>query len=137
MLRSEVGEDIFWKGIRLFYDRFRNGNAVTDDFRKTMEEVSGRDHQQFFYQWLFVAGQPDLKISLATGKKKGISDIVIEQMQDYIFTFNLEIMLKEIGGSRIITVPVKERKTTFSVKAFPDAELIIDPEIKLLFREVN
>ncbi len=43
MLRHELGEETFWKGIRLYYERYRNSNALTDDFVKVMEEVSGKD----------------------------------------------------------------------------------------------
>ncbi|MCX6333964.1 MAG: M1 family metallopeptidase [Bacteroidia bacterium] len=136
MLRSEIGEENFWKGMRLFYERFRNGNALSEDFMKTMEDVSGKDLKKFFHQWLYVAGQPELRIRLADSKNKRTSEIIIEQMQDYIFTFNLEIMLKDNSGSRIIFIPVNERKSTVNVKASPDAELIIDPEARLLFREV-
>jgi aminopeptidase N len=133
MLRSEVGEEKFWQGMRLFYDRFRSKNALTEDFRKTMEEVSGIDLKGFFHQWLYVAGQPELLIKLVEGKKKGTSDLIIEQKQDYIFSFNLEIRLKDNSGSRSFTVPVKERVTIVNVKASQDAEITPDPEIKLLF----
>jgi aminopeptidase N len=137
MLRSEVGDDKFWKGMRLYYERFRNSTALTDDFRKVMEEVSGIDLKIFFHQWLTVGGHPELKISLVTGKKEGTSDIIIEQKQDYLFSFNLEILFKDSEGSRTITIPVKERSTTRNVKVFPDAEMTIDPEVRLLFRNIQ
>jgi aminopeptidase N len=137
MLRSEVGDDKFWKGMRLYYERFRNSNALTEDFRNVMEEVSGIDLKNFFHQWLTVGGHPELKISLVAGKKEGTSDIIIEQKQDYLFSFNLEILFKDSEGSRTINIPVKERSTTRNVKVFPDAEMTIDPEVRLLFRNIQ
>jgi aminopeptidase N len=137
MLRSELGEDNFWKGMRLFYNRFRNGNAVTDDFRNVMEEVSGKDLQNFFHQWLYIPGQPDLKISLVAGKRKGTSDLIIEQVQDYLFSFNIGIILKENGENTSLIIPVKGRRTILNVKASPEAEIITDPEVKLLFRNIQ
>jgi aminopeptidase N len=137
MLRYEIGDELFWKGMRNFYERFRNGNAVTDDFRKTMEEVSGRDLKGFFNQWLWVAGEPDLKINLVPGKKKGTSDILVEQVQGELFTFNIEILIKDQGAEKIVTVPVKDRITSFNVKASPGSEIIPDPHTKLLFRRVE
>ena len=41
MLRGLVGTEAFWKGIREYYRRYRNGNVSTDDFRAVMEEASG------------------------------------------------------------------------------------------------
>jgi len=133
MLRSEVGEEIFWKGMRLYYERFRNSNALTDDFRVAMEEVSGINLKQFFHQWLYVPGQPDLKISLEAGKKKGTSDLIVEQKQDNIFSFSIDIQLKENERSIVIPVKVRERVTRLTVDAGPGAELKADPGVKLLF----
>jgi aminopeptidase N len=137
MLRYEVGEEKFWEGMRLYYNRYRNGNAVTDDFRKCMEEVSGTDLKEFFHQWLYVAGQPDLKISQEADGKSGKTVITIEQTQNYIFSFNLDVGVKDSKGSRIISVPVKERVTKISIKAEPGFELTPDPEVKLLFRNMQ
>ncbi len=137
MLRSEAGEENFWKGIKLFYGRFKDKNAITDDFRNVMEEVTGRDLKKFFHQWLFVAGEPNLRISLAASKNNGTSDIIVEQVQDYLFSFNLKIILKENGRSTALEIPIRERKTTVNVKASTGAEMIIDPDVKLLFRKVE
>ena len=133
MLRSEVGEERFWKGMRLYYERFRNSNALTDDFRVVMEEVSGINLKQFFHQWLYVPGQPDLKISLEAGKKKGTYDLIVEQKQDNIFSFSIDIQLKDNERNIIIPVKVSERVTRLTVDAGPGAELIPDPGVKLLF----
>jgi aminopeptidase N len=38
-IRGVVGTDGFWAGIRLYYSRFQNGNATTDDFRRAMEDA--------------------------------------------------------------------------------------------------
>ena len=43
MLRDQVGTDTFWRGIRLYYQRYMNGLASTADLRRAMEEVSGQD----------------------------------------------------------------------------------------------
>lgn len=134
MLRSELGDDIFWKGMRLFYEQFRNSNALTIDFRKTMEEVSGKNLEKFFHQWLYVAGQPDLKITKEAGKRKGYFDLIIEQKQNYTFTFNLEFSVKNSGGTRKESVPVNEKITRISIKGEKESEIITDPDIKLLYR---
>ena len=43
MLRGLMGDEAFWRGIREYYARHRDGNATTDDFRRAMEEASGRE----------------------------------------------------------------------------------------------
>ncbi|MBN2634078.1 MAG: M1 family metallopeptidase [Bacteroidales bacterium] len=137
MLRSEMGEEDFWKGIRLYYERFRNGNALSSDFRDIMEDAGGRDLDTFFNQWLYVAGEPELKISLIKGRKKGRSEIVIEQIQDHIFTFDLEILLRDHEGERIMKIPVSAKKKIIPVDGGPVTEIIADPSVRLLFRAAN
>jgi aminopeptidase N len=58
MLRREVGTDTFWAGLRAYYERYRNGNASTRDFRAVMEDVSGQDLHAFFDQWTRRPGHP-------------------------------------------------------------------------------
>jgi aminopeptidase N len=58
MLRHEVGTATFWDGLRAYYDRYRNENASTRDFRRVMEDVSGQDLAGFFDQWTRRAGHP-------------------------------------------------------------------------------
>ena len=137
MLRNELGDGDFWKGMRMYYSRYRNGNAVTVDFMHAMEEAGNRDLSGFFHQWLYVAGQPDLKISTKPADNKGYLNLTIEQAQDFIFSFDLEILLKDNSGERIITIPVNKRITVLPVKASQDAVFTPDPHVKLLFRRIK
>ncbi len=56
MLRRKLGDDLFWKGIRLYYKTYSGSNASTADLEKVFEEVSRQNLQTFFKQWLFTAG---------------------------------------------------------------------------------
>lgn len=136
MMRNELGDSTFWKGIRLYYNRFRNGNALTADLMDVMEEVSGRKLERFFNQWLYIAGQPVLKISLASGEAEGTMKIIIEQKQEHLFSFPLEILLNDSMSSRIEKIMVSERITTFKVKAEPDLLITPDPGVRLLYKSL-
>ena len=61
MLRGLLGDEVFWRGIREYYARYRDLNATTDDFRRVMEEASGRELGWFFDQWLRRGGLPALE----------------------------------------------------------------------------
>ena len=59
MLHTLLGEDAFYAGTRLYFERF-DGQAVTcDDFVDCLAEVSGRDLSQF-RRWYEQAGTPEL-----------------------------------------------------------------------------
>jgi aminopeptidase N len=61
MLRGVLGDNGFWAGIRLYYQRHRNANATSDDFRHAMEDAcmnagkcpdEDKDLSWFFHEWL-------------------------------------------------------------------------------------
>jgi aminopeptidase N len=134
MLRYKLGDTLFWKGMRLYYEDFKNSNAVTSDFQKVMEKVSGQNLEEFFREWLFIAGQPELKITKRSGERKGFTDLIIEQKQDHIFSFDIEVRIKDQNGSYLLKVPVSERITVKSLKTEKISEIIPDPDVYLLFR---
>lgn len=51
-LRLEVGDETFFNILRTYVDRYKNGNATTDDFIAVAEEVSGKELIEFFDTWL-------------------------------------------------------------------------------------
>jgi aminopeptidase N len=137
MLRHELGDEIFWKGMRSFYEKFRNKNALTYDFEKVMEEASGKDLSRFFHQWLYVAGQPDLKITNTPSTRNGNTEITIEQKQDFLYRFPLELLINSQEGTYRKNIEVSERITKLTVNASQIKEIIPDPDINLLFRQVS
>ena len=138
MLRRKLGDTIFWKGIRAYYAQYAGKNAATEDFRKTMETVSGKNLQSFFRQWLFLAGQPLLRKSIQYDARKKMARITIQQVQDRLFDFPLQLMMESGNGKQIKTMDIKNKVTTLSV-ASPDGSLKIqlDPNVNLLFEEAD
>lgn len=136
MLRHELGDDQFWKGMRLYYDNFRNKNALTSDFQKVMESAGNRKLNGFFKQWLFEAGEPDLKISSVAGVREGTSDLIIEQTQKALFTFNIDLLVRDSGGLHLYKIPVTDRITKKTISTDRILEIIPDPDVNLLFRIV-
>ncbi len=137
MLRREAGEEAFWSGMRLFYERFRNGNALTSDFEKVMEEACGKDLEGFFHQWLYVAGQPDLVITSKKGGGKGNVEITIEQKQDFLFNFPLDLLINTKEGALRKNIRISERISKLLIHTAGLNEIIPDPDVNLLFRQVS
>jgi len=52
-LRLEVGDEAFFKILSTYFERYKNGNATTDDFIAVAEEVSGKELTEFFNGWLY------------------------------------------------------------------------------------
>ena len=136
MLRHELGDDIFWKGMRSFYEGYKNKNALTDDFERVMEEVSGKELSGFFHEWLYVPGQPDLKITARPSQREGSTEIIIEQTQPSLFSFPLELLINSQEGTFRENIRVSERISKISVKSVNIKEIVPDPDVNLLFRQM-
>ena len=52
LLREEMGEDNFWKGLRNFTRRHFGKSVVTNDFLVAMEEAHGKSLKPFFTTWI-------------------------------------------------------------------------------------
>ncbi len=137
MLRHELGDESFWRGMRLFYEKFRNKNALTSDFEKVMEEVSGKELSGFFNQWLYVSGQPDLKITNNPLKKNGNTEIIIEQKQEFLYSFPLELLINSQEGEYRKNISISERVTRLTIKSAKINQIVPDPDVNLLFRQIS
>ncbi|HSX59760.1 MAG TPA: M1 family aminopeptidase [Tahibacter sp.] len=52
-LREDLGETIFWDGMRAFARRHAGGVVTSVDFQRAMEAASGRDLSALFAQWVY------------------------------------------------------------------------------------
>ncbi len=52
LLRAEMGEANFWKGLRNFTRRHFGKSVVTNDFLVAMEEAHGKSLKPFFAKWI-------------------------------------------------------------------------------------
>ncbi|MCI0554289.1 MAG: M1 family metallopeptidase [Anaerolineae bacterium] len=59
-LRLQIGDEAFLELLKTYAERYRYGNAGTDEFIALAEEVSRQDLKGFFDQWLFSQRMPDL-----------------------------------------------------------------------------
>jgi len=105
MLRKEVGDSLFFVGLKAYYNDFKYKNAEIRDFKKVFEKISNRNLDKFFNQWIFEgSGFLELEIKL---KEKVISKneielkIDIQQIQTGYenYHFPLDIELEDSSGN--------------------------------------
>jgi aminopeptidase N len=137
MLCNYIGEEAFQKGIRDYYKRFFNSNAVTADLRMAFERASGKDLNQFFNQWLYQGGIIQLKGSWSYNTKNKTIDIELQQVQPQKYNFNmpLEIAIQSAdkGAEKIQVINLDKRniKVSFPSETTPK-DVVLDPGTKLL-----
>lgn len=132
MLRQEVGDTVFQKIIRTYYDRYKGGNADTWAFEKVAEDVSGKDLKTFFQQWLYAPGLPDLDIAYFINDSSVQFSITQEQRK--LFLVPLEIQAEnENGKTSVKRIMINERKNNIEVNFnFNVSRILIDPNVNLL-----
>jgi len=132
MLRSELGDSVFWRSIRKYYATYAGSIADTRDLQKVFEDVSGKNLKQFFDQWLYTTGQPELEIIWSYDADKSLI-INIKQLQKNIFKFPLAFKINTSTGSKNEKVFVDKAVSSFKIKQDQKpVSIIVDPDTELL-----
>jgi aminopeptidase N len=144
MLRNIIGDRHFRRSLKTYLQRFANSTAETDDLRKVFELETGKSLQQFFDQWVFREGHPDLKVEFSQDKKTAkirVEQAQQQQQQQQPFSFELDVKLAFSGAadsgsssnSSTYTFNVTDKESVFQIPIDREVEWFsIDPEFKVL-----
>jgi aminopeptidase N len=131
MLRGQIGTDKFWSGIRDYYQQYRNGSATTEDFRRVMEEHSGKDLSGFFRQWLARAGSPVVEGNwsyAATAKKIVIELSQTQPGEAYRLPLELGVTVDGAPQMRIEKIELTQKQQRFEISADKEpSTVVLDP----------
>ncbi|WP_456376136.1 M1 family metallopeptidase [Lutibacter sp.] len=133
MLRKKIGDELFWKGIRTYYNNYKLSNASSNDFKNVMAKVSGKNLDVFFTQWLQKSGHPILKTSWIYNKNK--IRIIVTQTQETVFQFPLDVeIIHKDGTSEVKTIQITTKNEPFVIDTNSDVKTLkLDPNTWLLF----
>ena len=139
MLRAQVGTDIFWKGIREYYARYRNSNASTDDLRRVMEEASSQKLGWFFDQWLNRDYSPALTGTWRydAAARKVIIDLAQTQKDStYRLPLDIGLVSDSVGvAPTIAKIEMTQSRQHFEIPvAASPSNVILDPNTWLLMQ---
>jgi hypothetical protein len=122
MLRDMLGEEVFFQGIRDFFEQFKYRTATSHDFVRILSEVSGRDLKSFFKDWFESYSLPEIRIthSLERGEKGYRLLFTLDQLAD-TFIFPLWIEWNEAGKRvrKMIVVDQKQQNFEFELEQKP------------------
>ncbi len=140
MLRSYLGDDVFFAGLKLYLNKNAYTAVEAANLRLAMEEVSGEDLNWFFNQWYFGSGQPELTVRDSMDESGKKLFLMVEQTQEgpeqqHIFQLPVQVDLYPGGDAKPQThnIFINKRKQTFSfdVTGKP-ANIIFDSDNVLL-----
>jgi aminopeptidase N len=83
MLRSELGDEAFFKGIRDYYNAHKEANATTEDLRAALEESSGKNLKEFFARWVYGSGHPRYQVAWSVDPSNQTElTVTVNQLQE-------------------------------------------------------
>jgi hypothetical protein len=109
MLRRLVGDEVFFSGLRQFYEEQKFQKAGTDDLRRAFEAESGRPLERFFERWIYGASLPRLRYDKAIGDRE--VTVRFEQMGDLLFDIPVTVSITYADGRTVdVIVAVTEQQ---------------------------
>lgn len=81
MLRHQLGEAAFRRGIHSYLQRYRTKEVITADLERALEEATGRSLSRFFQQWVYSGGYPALEVNYSWDSEQKMAKVKIKQTQ--------------------------------------------------------
>lgn len=129
MMRKELGEKRFWDSVKRFVREHQDTVVDTEDFRRAIEDQTGRTMSAFFAQWLYGAGHPHLKLKLSydAGERKLNLSVTQKQVKKGLPVFRIKLPLA-LSDGRAVTAELEKEEQSFSWDAKSKPEWVaVDP----------
>jgi tetratricopeptide (TPR) repeat protein len=134
MLRYVIGDKPMEQLLTKFTTENRGKQVNTAMFRKMAEEVSEKDLQNFFVQWVESTGAPEFKIEYTVFRAEKQFRILGKISQDLdTFRMPVELLIETEGNPERKMVEVVGTSSEFFVDSFGKPKrVVLDPDGKLL-----
>jgi aminopeptidase N len=81
MIRTELGDELFWKAIHTFVQDNAHQTVETIDLLRAIEKATGRNLLFLFDQYVFRGGHPDYKIAYSWDADSQLAKVTVTQTQ--------------------------------------------------------
>ncbi|MGF1673362.1 MAG: M1 family aminopeptidase [Rivularia sp. (in: cyanobacteria)] len=123
MLRSQLGDDLFWRAIATFVNDNAHQTVETIDLLRAIEKSSGRNLMFLFDQYVYRGGHPDFKVVYSWDGDANLAKVTVTQTQvtsedqnnQNLFDLKVPIGLGYIEPDdlQVFTVRVAEKEQSF------------------------
>ncbi|MFA5896803.1 MAG: HEAT repeat domain-containing protein, partial [Thermoplasmata archaeon] len=138
MMRTVLGDDLWWKSIRHYMKKYALQNVETNDLKVAIEEATGRNLDWFFDEWLYKAGHPEFEVSWSWDDKAKQVELKVKQtheVKDPVPRFKMPMVLEIATDDRVWreTVQVEKAEHTYRFDAPKRPKAVLfDPDGALL-----
>jgi aminopeptidase N len=137
MLRSRLGDEAFFRGIRTYYQQHKDSTASTEDLRNALEKSSGKQLRGFFTRWIYDSGHPQYEVSWNwLPDQKSVKVTLTQEQTGEAFLDPVPIAITTSTGvvNAVITPAAKLTNQTIRISEKP-TQVVIDPR-NTIFKEV-
>ncbi|MGI8670349.1 MAG: M1 family metallopeptidase [Aridibacter sp.] len=144
MLREELGDEVFWKAINKYLNDHKFQNVETSDLQKAMEEVSGKDLDWFFKQWVYGTGYPKLQVKQTFNPSSKKLELKITHTQTAVngtpaeFQLPLDVEITTAAGKQTEKILVNKRTQSFTIPVKAKLQLLtFDKNFKIPLKDIK
>lgn len=142
MLRDYLGDDLFFKALGHYTEKYSFSSVETDDFKTAIEEATGQNLHWFFGQWVYGAGCPEFDLSRSWDPETRKLTLEVRQVQTVdsltgLFRLPVEIEVWVHGSPEIYRVMLGKKEEKFSFDAYQLPQLVIFDRGSKILKKVN
>ncbi len=122
-LKSLIGEALFRKALEKFLKRHEKGLIETVDLSRCLEEVSGKNFNEWMNQWIFRGGYPSLELGYSWNSALEMAEVTVKQTQkadkkeeELLFKLPLKLEFYFSRGSEKFSIEIKSKEEKFCFK---------------------
>jgi aminopeptidase N len=134
MLRSSLGDDAFFRGIREYYNGHIGATASTEDLRAALEKSAEKNLKTFFDRWVYDSGHPQYDLTWQWQKKTGRLQLDLKQVQNgNPFLDTVPLRITTAKGEQLVSLNPARKEATMRIRinARP-VKVELDPQNTLL-----
>jgi aminopeptidase N len=126
MLRSYLGDEVFFRGIKNYYEAHKSSTATTDDLIEALEKASGKPLTNFFARWVYDTGHPEYELAWAWQGKRSLRLALTQVQRGNVFldpvpvtittaSGKRDLVLQPTGKNLVETIPLREKPLKIEV----------------------
>ena len=107
MMRTELGEELFWQAIHTFVQQNAHKTVETIDLLRAIEQASGKNLMPLFDQYVFRGGHPEYKIGYSWDSENNLAKVTVAQTQEELFDLRIPIAFGFEGETELKTFTIR------------------------------
>jgi aminopeptidase N len=133
MLRSNLGDEAFFRGIRNYYKAHKDSTASTDDLREALERASSKPLNNFFARWVYDSGHPQYELTWEWVRNKDLRLTLTQVQPGNAFVDPVPLKISTASGSKEILLQPTGKRLVQTIRLTEKPTRIeIDPRNVLL-----